>query len=243
MPNAARNLEMPDNKSEQEEVPVSPENKARIGMDVMGDIKVYLHQEGHLVDTIALNTEPVNDEDIVREFGLAENLRKLFDGGDMAVHDQAVDLIRQGKNEEAMALIKNQETEDVDQARVIIPEAQKIEQFFEALNHVNNIIRQGTFDGLRKLTSEGADEVLKLFNQSFEGNPHNSIGDNIKDDYLKNHSCYVITQQAKEALEKEIKGLGNDESYRIIEGKNPQVFIFKIHNRNIPFVCAQMMGE
>lgn len=242
MPNTAENLEISGNEAQVEKV-ASPENQARIGADVMGDIKVYLHQEGHLIDTIPLTTEPVDDADIIAEFGLTENLKDLFEGGDMAVHDQAVDLINQGKLQEAIALMRNQETDDLDQARVIMPDAQEIEQFFESLNHVNNIIRQGTFDGLRKLSPGGKAEVLKMFNQSFEGSSHNSVGDNIKDDYLKDHACYVITETAKKDLEQKIQSLGMSDKYKIIEGNNPQVFILKIHNRNIPFVCAQMMGE
>ncbi|EKD43844.1 MAG: hypothetical protein ACD_72C00098G0005 [uncultured bacterium] len=220
------------------------ETQAHIGQDVMGDIKVYLHAEGQVLDTVALETYAVDDADIIHEFGLADELRNFLKDEDSAVRQEAIKLIQQGKTEEAKALIRERELEDADEAKVIAPDIVSVEQFFEGINHANDLVRSGTFRGFRKLSPEGKAIVMKLFNQSFVGeSTHNEVGDNRTDDSLKNHDCYVITQEDKEALAQKISALNMPGKYHIIEGQNPQVFILQIHNRNIPFVCAEMFGR
>lgn len=207
---------------------------AKEGIDIMGAIKVYIKKEGGILDNYAFDTEAVNESDIIKEFGLSEAVSEDIKNGEIEISEEAKNLILQGEFKKAQDLCVQQ----IDKAGVIVSDNIRVEQFFENLNHFNDVLIKGTFGGLRRIAKGGKEELFKMFSQSFEGEKtHNEVLDNRADDKLSNHDVYVLTPQAKVKLEAEISGLGD--KYRIIGKENSPVFILQIHNKSIPFVCAE----
>lgn len=220
-----------------------PQTRAKEAADIMGSVKIYLHVEGRVLNTVALETVSVDPSDIARDFGFSEEVKNKYKEGTADVYEQAAELLKQGKNEEAVALIKQRELDDASQVHIVVDHVGEISRLFNEFNGNNEVIN-GISGSLRKLKPEGKVMALEIFNQSFAGeSTHNNLYDNRADSYVKDNDCYVIDEKDKVKLEAMIANLDISATYKIIEGKDPQVFILQIHNRNIPFICVNAMNR